>query len=78
MKNIQTALIFNLRLCTNFCHTTWPRRFVAVLLRPTASAAAQPSLASHERRRGLPGVVRAAARDEAAGAGEEVTEKLEQ
>ena len=42
-------------------------RFVIVLLRPTASTAAQPSLASHEWRRGLPGLVRAAARDEAVG-----------
>ena len=53
-------------------------RFIIVLLRPTASTAAQPSLASHEWRRGLPGLVRAAARDEAVGTGEKVTEKLEQ
>ena len=53
-------------------------RFVTFLLRPTASMAARPSLASHERRRGLPGLLRAAARDEAAGTRDKVTEKFEQ
>ena len=53
-------------------------RFVTFLLQPTASTAARPSLASHEQRRGLPGLARAAASDEAAGTREKVTEKFEQ
>jgi hypothetical protein len=45
-----------------------------------AVADSSPSFSDQRRQqqRGLPGVVRAATRDEAAGAGEEVTEKLEQ